>query len=93
MTQGLSRRTVMGPVESSDLFKPWAAHRPRGRTDRRGGPRWPHGDGQSYRTQDPEWTPTYGSNDTFTMVDLLTTAGAEVLGQVRQAGVGDARVD
>jgi hypothetical protein len=33
------------------------------------------GDGQSYRTQDPEWTPTYGSNDTFTMVDLLTTAG------------------
>jgi hypothetical protein len=33
------------------------------------------GDGQSYRAQDPEWTPTYGSNDTFTMVDLLTTAG------------------
>jgi hypothetical protein len=51
------------------------------------------GDGRSYRAQDPEWTPTYGSNDTFTMVDLLTTAGAEVLGQVRQAGVGDARVD
>jgi hypothetical protein len=33
------------------------------------------GDDQSYRAQDPEWTPTYGSNDTFTMVDLLTTAG------------------
>jgi hypothetical protein len=33
------------------------------------------GDGQSYRAQDPESTPTYGSNDTFTMVDLLTTAG------------------
>jgi Animal haem peroxidase len=33
------------------------------------------GDGQSYRAQDPEWTPTYGSNDTFTVVDLLTTAG------------------
>jgi hypothetical protein len=27
------------------------------------------------------------------MVDLLTTAGAEVFGQVRQAGVGDARGD
>jgi hypothetical protein len=33
------------------------------------------GDGQSYRAQDPEWTPTYGSNDTFTVVDLLTSAG------------------
>jgi hypothetical protein len=33
------------------------------------------GDGQSYRAQDPESTPTYGSNDTFTMVHLLTTAG------------------
>jgi hypothetical protein len=33
------------------------------------------GDGQSYRAQRPESTPTYGSNDTFTMVHLLTTAG------------------
>jgi hypothetical protein len=33
------------------------------------------GDDQSYRAQDPEWTPIYGSNDTFSMVDLLTAAG------------------
>jgi len=33
------------------------------------------GDSQSYRAQDPDWTPTYGSDGTFTMVDLLTTAG------------------
>jgi hypothetical protein len=34
------------------------------------------GDRQSYLRQDPDWTPTYGSNDSFTMVDLLTAAGA-----------------
>jgi Animal haem peroxidase len=33
------------------------------------------GDRQSYLRQDPDWTPTYGSGDTFTMVDLLTAAG------------------
>ena len=33
------------------------------------------GDSQSYLSQDPEWTPTYGSASTFTMTDLLTTAG------------------
>jgi len=33
------------------------------------------GDRQSYLRQDPDWTPTYGSNDEFTIVDLLTTAG------------------
>ncbi|MGI8694105.1 MAG: peroxidase family protein, partial [Geodermatophilaceae bacterium] len=33
------------------------------------------GDSQSYLRQDPEWTPTYGNNDTFTFVDLLNTAG------------------
>ena len=26
--------------------------------------------------QDPGWTPTHGSADSFTMVDLLTAAGA-----------------
>jgi hypothetical protein len=33
------------------------------------------GDRQSYLRQDPDWTPTYGTGDSFTMVDLLTTAG------------------
>jgi hypothetical protein len=33
------------------------------------------GDHQSYLTQDPTWTPTYGTGDTFEMTDLLTTAG------------------
>jgi hypothetical protein len=33
------------------------------------------GDSTSYLAQDPEWTPTYGSNDTFQMTDLLTKAG------------------
>ncbi len=33
------------------------------------------GDRQSYLRQDPDWTPTYGSGDAFTMVDLLDTAG------------------
>jgi hypothetical protein len=32
------------------------------------------GDGQSYLSQEPDWTPTYGHGDTFTMVDLLRTA-------------------
>ena len=33
------------------------------------------GDSQSYLTQDPTWTPTYGTDGTFEMTDLLTTAG------------------
>jgi hypothetical protein len=33
------------------------------------------GDRQSYLRQDPDWTPTYGTGDSFTMADLLTTAG------------------
>jgi hypothetical protein len=33
------------------------------------------GDSTSYLSQDPEWTPAYGSNDTFVMTDLLTKAG------------------
>jgi len=33
------------------------------------------GDSQSYLGQDPEWTPTYGTNGIFTIVDLLTTSG------------------
>ncbi|MGI8899569.1 MAG: peroxidase family protein, partial [Nocardioides sp.] len=33
------------------------------------------GDRQSYLRQDPDWTPTYGSNDDFTIADLLNTAG------------------
>jgi len=34
------------------------------------------GDRQSYLRQNPDWTPTYGSADSFTIVDLLTAAGA-----------------
>ena len=33
------------------------------------------GDGQSYLRQDPAWGPTYGEGGSFTVVDLLTTAG------------------
>ena len=33
------------------------------------------GDRQSYLRQDPDWTPTYGTGDDFTVVDLLTAAG------------------
>ena len=33
------------------------------------------GDRQSYLRQAPDWTPTYGSGDAFTIVDLLETAG------------------
>ena len=33
------------------------------------------GDSQSYLTQDPEWTPTYGVGHTFEMTHLLTKAG------------------
>ncbi|MBA2415614.1 MAG: hypothetical protein H0V64_06975 [Geodermatophilaceae bacterium] len=32
-------------------------------------------DSQSYPRQDPDWTPTYGSNDEFTFVDLFNAAG------------------
>ncbi len=33
------------------------------------------GDRQSYRQQDPDWTPSYGSAGSFTMRDLLVAAG------------------
>jgi hypothetical protein len=33
------------------------------------------GDRYSYLRQDPDWTPTYGPNGSFTAVDLLKTAG------------------
>jgi hypothetical protein len=33
------------------------------------------GDRLSYLSQDPDWTPTYGSDDDFGMVDLLSVAG------------------
>ena len=33
------------------------------------------GDPHSYLRQDPDWTPTYGSNQSFNTVDLLKTAG------------------
>jgi hypothetical protein len=33
------------------------------------------GDRQSYVRQDPDWTPTYGTGGSFTMVDLLRAAG------------------
>ena len=34
------------------------------------------GDRQSYLRQDPDWTPTYGPDGSFAMVDLLSAAGA-----------------
>jgi hypothetical protein len=33
------------------------------------------GDSQSYLGQDQQWTPTYGTGGTFTIVDLLTKSG------------------
>jgi Animal haem peroxidase len=33
------------------------------------------GDQQSYLSQDPDWTPIYGTGAEFTMVDLLSAAG------------------
>ena len=33
------------------------------------------GDSQSYLSQDPEWSPTYGVGNTFEMTHLLTKAG------------------
>ena len=33
------------------------------------------GDNQSFLNQEPDWTPTYGTNDDFRMVDLLRAAG------------------
>ena len=33
------------------------------------------GDSLSYLGQDPQWTPTYGTNGAFTIVDLLTKSG------------------
>jgi hypothetical protein len=33
------------------------------------------GDPSSYLSLEPDWTPTYGSNATFDMTDLLTAAG------------------
>jgi len=32
------------------------------------------GDGQSYLRQDPDWTPTYGKDGAFTVIDLLKKA-------------------
>jgi heme peroxidase len=36
------------------------------------------GDGQSYLRQDPDWTPTYATGDTFGIVDLLRAADVVV---------------
>lgn len=36
------------------------------------------GDRLSYLRQDPDWTPTYGTADTFTVADLLRAAGVVV---------------
>jgi hypothetical protein len=33
------------------------------------------GDPSSYLSQDPDWTPTYGQGDDFTVTDLLKAAG------------------
>ena len=33
------------------------------------------GDPSSYLSQDPDWTPTYGTDDDFGITDLLTAAG------------------
>jgi hypothetical protein len=37
------------------------------------------GDGHSYLSQDPDWTPRYGQDGSFTTVDLLKAAGAVAL--------------
>ena len=34
------------------------------------------GDGQSYLSQEPDWTPSYGTNGSFTAVDLVKAADA-----------------
>ena len=34
------------------------------------------GDGQSYLRQNPGWEPTYGTDGSFTTVDLLKAAGS-----------------
>jgi hypothetical protein len=77
MTQGVSRRTVMDRSKAATC-----SSRGRRASTPVGGQIVAEvlvglidGDGQSYRAHDPESTPTYGSNDTFTMVHLLTTAG------------------
>jgi hypothetical protein len=36
------------------------------------------GNSHSYLHQDPNWTPTYGPNGSFTTVDLLRAAGVVV---------------
>jgi hypothetical protein len=33
------------------------------------------GDSQSFLNQEPDWTPSYGTNADFRMVDLLRAAG------------------
>jgi hypothetical protein len=33
-----------------------------------------NGDGQSYLRQEPDWTPTYGANGSFTTVDVVKAA-------------------
>lgn len=33
------------------------------------------GDARSYVNQDPDWSPTYGTDGDFTAVDLLKAAG------------------
>jgi hypothetical protein len=33
------------------------------------------GDGSSYLSEDPDWTPSYGTGDIFKMTDLLQAAG------------------
>jgi hypothetical protein len=33
------------------------------------------GDSESFLNQEADWTPTYGTNDDFRVVDLLRTAG------------------
>ena len=37
-----------------------------------------HGDRQSYLRQDPDWTPTYGADGEFGVIDLLAAAGVVV---------------
>ena len=38
------------------------------------------GDPSSYLSLEPDWTPTYGSDDTFVIIDLL--AAAQVVGSL-----------
>ena len=76
--QGLDERTPLWFYVLREAHK-------KGSRQATGPGRWPdrrrghqgliEGDSQSYLTQDPGWTPDYGTGGDFRMVDLLTKAG------------------